>query len=312
MSMSDLPTPEEKAAAARRYGEAVQRGQRIRRRRRILAGSGAGAAVVALVVALSLTLPPGKQATKVKVISPTPTPRTIPPPTSQRTGPLTTATSPSSATSPTTEALGRATTELNSYLTTEAARDQAAAQSAGVPWNGYLHTTPVADAGGLVAVAAFSYEPNAKPLWVLGYTNGQWQILATLSTPPGYPASVPPGAAMNSNWLTNVPGTAIAEADVTGDRRPDFLIPLTGADNIPGAVVSQDDVPGGTSWRYIPYTQGTSSTESYEFARSPQFQGNSLVTTYDNCSPNCAQGTNYTVTWTYKRNTGHFWAPNPP
>jgi hypothetical protein len=38
-------------------------------------------------------------------------------------------------------------------------------------------------------------------------------------------------------WLA--PNTPIASADVTGDSRPDFLIFLSAADNIPGAVVSE-------------------------------------------------------------------------
>ena len=116
---------------------------------------------------------------------------------------------------------------------------------------------------------------------------------------------------MNSNWLATFAGAKISVADVTGDGRPDFLIPLNAADNVPGVVVSQDGTSGGEGWRYVPYTQGTLATKSYVFARDARFQGHALLTTYNSCSPNCAGGANSTVTWSYETKAGVFWAPTP-
>ncbi|HVA08748.1 MAG TPA: hypothetical protein VNG12_18595 [Acidimicrobiales bacterium] len=199
--------------------------------------------------------------------------------------------------------------QLAAYISVEAARDKAAASQTPMSWNGYLFTQPVNDAGVVVAVAAFSYDPAAKPVQVLAYTQGQWTHAASLPLPWDDSAR---GAAMNSGWLANYAGLTITDADVTGDGRPDFLIPLGAADNTPGLVLSQDGTSGGTSWRFVPYIQGSATTLSYEFARDARFQGNKLVTTYDNCQPNCAQGTTNPITWTYQRASARFWAASPP
>ncbi len=105
-----------------------------------------------------------------------------------------------------------------------------------------------------------------------------------------------------------MPGTAISVADPTGDGRPDFLIPESTADNIPGAVLSEDGPTG--QWRFIPFT-GPFPT-STTVGKNPQFRGEALISTYDDCTPDCARGTSYTVTWTYEPNSGSFWAPDPP
>jgi hypothetical protein len=217
-----------------------------------------------------------------------------------------------SLTTPTTGSLSQATAELNALLASRAAGEATAARAAGQTWNGYLHTPPVADGGALVAVVAFSYDPNTKPLRVLVYTGAQWTEVAELPPAPGPGFGTPPAAGMNSFWLANFDGAAISIADVTKDGRPDFLIPINAADNVPGAVVSQDGTPGGTGWRYIPYLQGSSTTQRYVFARDARLQGTTLLTTYDNCNPDCAGGTTFTITWTYQSKNGVFWAPNPP
>lgn len=217
-----------------------------------------------------------------------------------------------SSTTPTTGSLSQATAELNTVLASRAAEEAAAARAAGQTWNGYLHTPPVTDGVSLLAVAAFSYDPNAKPLRVLVYTNGRWTETAELPPAPQQGYVTPPTAAMNSFWLAYFPGASISVADVTKDGRPDFLIPLDAADNVPGAIVSQDGTADATGWRYVPYTQGSSSTQRYIFARAARFQGNTLLTTYNNCKPNCADGTTSAITWAYQDKTGVFWAPNPP
>lgn len=222
-------------------------------------------------------------------------------------------TGPTTTMAPPTTVTANASSQLNSYVSAEAASDAAAERAVGQPWRGYLYTSPVNDGGTLVAVAAFSYDPTAKPVQVLGYTDGQWGELTVLPIPPGEPgtANIPAGAAMSPYWLAEFSGAAISVADVTGDGRPDFLVPINAADNVPGAVISQDGTQGG-AWRYIPFEDQGSSTKFYELGRSPEFRGNVLVSTYDNCQPNCAQGATTTVTWSYEGSLGVFSAPSPP
>jgi hypothetical protein len=293
--------------------ERIRRGYRRRRTiRQVTAATIAALALSAIGLAVANTLHGGGQSVRVigrpspSTTSPTSTATTTPSTTTATTKP------PTSTTPPSTVPLSEASAQLDAYLSAEASGDHAAARAAGQPWNGYLHTPPVNDAGSLIAVAAFSYDPNAKPVQVVSYSNGRWVQSAALPAPVGSASYVPGGAAMNAYWLAYYPGSAISVADVTRDGRPDFLIPLNAADNVPGVVVSQDGGPGGSGWRYVPYTQGSSTARFYTFARAAQFRGNTLVTTYDNCNPNCAQGANYTITWTYERTAGAFWAPSPP
>ncbi len=185
---------------------------------------------------------------------------------------------------------------MAALVATEAARDSAAATQAGRPAPfAAIHSDPVLDDGSLVAVVAFSYEPGGHPVQVLGYHAGSWSQLAALLSPSGQPgANIPAGV------LYLLPNTPVSVADVTGDGRPDFLIFLEAADNTPGVVVSQD----GGSWRYVPFNGPGSGGDVV--ARNPRFQGNTLLSTYDNCSPDCAQGANSTVVWTYVPSSGEF------
>lgn len=219
--------------------------------------------------------------------------------------------SATSSTAPTARSPGEATAQLNALLASQATKEAGAARAAGQTWNGYLHTPPVADGGGLVAVVAFSYDPGLKPLRVLAFRDDHWSVTVALPPVPGQGFVTPQGAVMNSFWLANFPGATISVADVTKDGRPDFLIPLNAADNVPGAVVSQDGAPAIAGWRYVPYTPGSSSTQQYVFARDARFQGNTLSTTFNNCNPDCADGTTSTVTWAYQNESGTFRATNP-
>jgi hypothetical protein len=206
--------------------------------------------------------------------------------------------------SPTT--LRIASAQLDAYVAAEAARNEAAAKKARQPWAKPLHTAPTQDGGRLVAVAAFSYDPREQLLQVLGYTSGRWTQIAALGIPD-------PERCRECNphlWLPQYTGPSISVADVTGDGRPDFLVPLNAADNTPGAVVSQDGA-AGTGWRYVPFTW-PGLTAGNVVGRDPRFRGRVLTTVYNDCKPFCAWGKTYTITWTYKRSSGVFWAPNPP
>ena len=162
-----------------------------------------------------------------------------------------------------------------------------AAYVAGLP-----HT--VADAGPapsgatLVAVVARQLSPTDRVVEVLTWSGASWAPTATLTLP------TPPYS------LANLP---VQVADVTGDGRPDFLVRVDAADNQPGVVVSGD---GGT-WRLVPLAAAaTANGEEVYAGRDPAFQGGHLTTQYDNCTPDCAQGTTTTVTWAYDRAAGRF------
>lgn len=275
---------------------------RRRRLHRRAATAGAAVGVAGAAVAFAMVLNSGAQTRAIRVM--TPTNSTLP----ARTVP----TSPSgttASTTPTAGSLSGATADLNAFVASRAAEEANAARAAGQTWYGYLHTPPVSDGGALVAVVAYSYDSDAKPLQVLTFTDGHWTQTAALPPAPGQGFVTPQGAVMNSSWLAYFPEAAISVADVTKDGRPDFLIPLNAADNVPGAVVSQDSADRATGWRYVPYTQGTSSTQQYIFARNARFQGNLLLTTTNDCNPNCAQGTTSTITWAYQDRVGLFSAP---
>jgi len=210
---------------------------------------------------------------------------------------------PARSTTPTavTASVLQASTQLAALAAGEAATDSAAAIK-NAPSNPYtlVHSNPVADRGRLVAVVASSYDPGGHPVQVLGYTDGSWSPLARLAAPSWQPGTnVPPGV------LYLLPGSPVSVGDVTGDGRPDFLILLQAADNTPGFVVTQD----GGSWHYATF-QGAAGTAEV-VGRNPQIEGSSLVSQYNNCTPDCAQGQNSTQVWTYRQPSGPFTAPSP-
>jgi hypothetical protein len=266
--------------------------------RKVLVAVAAVAAVIVTLIAVG----PLRSGTP-----PTHSPATQP--TSTTTAPTTT-TTPTTTTAPTTTTtavpVAVAAAQLDTYVADEAAADSTAAAANGVtghygiPPLISVHSAPVADDGQTVAVAAFSYDPNGHPVQVLSYSAGHWTLLAGLAAPTGN--GVNPGTVV---FLTAGP---VAVADVTGDGRPDFLIMSSAADNVPGFVVSQ---AGGT-WRYIPFLGPNAPSPTDVLARSPQFEGNSLVSDYNDCVPDCAGGHNSTIYWTYQPSAGEFTAPDPP
>jgi hypothetical protein len=165
------------------------------------------------------------------------------------------------------------------------------------------HSLPVADRGGLVAVAAYFYSATGRTIQVLSYAAGRWRVAASLRPALGAPVQ-PRG----DRDLLALADRAVPAADVTGDGRPDFLVALSAATNMPGVVVSQDGAGGG--WRLVPARGPFPSSDVV--ARTPRFEGRRLVSTYDDCVPDCASGHRSSLVWTYERSIKSFWAPNPP
>jgi hypothetical protein len=228
-------------------------------------------------------------------------------PTSTTTS-TTTSTSTTTTTPPPTTVPAGAAPALDTYVADEAATDSEAATASGVAAKFALtpfvsvHSAPVADDGHTIAVAAFSYDPGGHPVQILQYEGGQWTALASLAGPTNGFAPLAPTSVV---YLTAGP---VAVADVTGDGQPDFLVMSSAADNVPGFVVSQ---VGGT-WHYLAFSGPDAPEGTYVLGRSPQFNGNTLVSDYNNCVPDCASGQNSTIVWTYQPSTGEFTAPDPP
>jgi len=149
---------------------------------------------------------------------------------------------------------------------------------------------PVDDRGSLVAVVGVQTGVASGRLLVLGYRGDRWRTLARLAVSQ-YPI---------------VPAQTVEVAHVTGDARPDFLVLVAAADNTPGVVVGQ--VFG--RWVLID-NAGPFPTSPY-LARSPHFVGGRLVSTFDDCQPDCASGTETPIDWRYDRARREFTAPNPP
>ncbi len=192
---------------------------------------------------------------------------------------------------------------LDAFVAEQASAASSAASSAGQSSPAVsIHSSPVDDRGTIVAVAAFSYSATGKPVEVLSYRGGRWSIVAAIGADLG-PPSQPLG---NTHLLALDTGLPVSVADVTGDGRPDFLIPLQAASTTPGVVVSQDGGP----WRFVRNTGPFPTSDVV--SGNPQFHGGRLLSTYDNCDPDCASGHDEAITWTYQPSKGAFWAPDPP
>ncbi|MGA3149595.1 MAG: hypothetical protein ABSF33_19290 [Acidimicrobiales bacterium] len=278
-----------------------------RRRRRRLGASVLFAIVIVGAVSTAALWPKGSStvvpASKARTVTTAPALRTttVPSPTTPTT------TTPTTTVPTTTVPPANITTAtvaaLDAFVAEQASAASSAASSAGQSGPAVsVHSSPVDDRGTIVAVAAFSYSATGKPVEVLSNHGGGWSIVAAIGADLGPPLQ-PLG---NTHLLALDIGLPVSVADVTGDGRPDFLIPLQAASTTPGLVVSQD----GGSWRFIPNTGPFPTSDVV--SGNPQFQGGRLVSTYDNCDPDCASGHNEAITWTYQPSKGAFWAPDPP
>ena len=86
--------------------------------------------------------------------------------------------------------------------------------------------------------------------------------------------------------------------DVTGDGEDDVLLPLEAASARIGIVASNEN----GRWHLVRADSGGGdTTDELVFARDPRFEDGRLVTTYNDCVPNCAEGTQRDVVWVYVR-----------
>lgn len=194
----------------------------------------------------------------------------------------------------------RAASALGTYVSRETAslerRYQAPAGNF-CPGGVSQHSAPVADAGGLVALAVFCLPGDPRPVQVLAYRVGRWSVSAALA-PPDWPPRAPNGVPLA--------GQPITTADLIGFDHPAFLVLLAAADNTPGFVVAQ--LHGRWSYAVFngPYPTGN------VVGRNPSFSGHRIVSEFNDCNPNCAAGHTTNVYWTFRPARGDFWAPDPP
>lgn len=197
---------------------------------------------------------------------------------------------------------------LNAYVRSQGAREaQAAARDPSQAAFGDLsvaeRSAPVPYEGGYIAVAAFGFDPSGKPVQVLSYSGGRWQVIAALAPP------VDPGTAVHPDSLPLASSTDdIANISVgyaTGSA-PDFLIPLAGGGCGRGPVVSH----ASGAWQYAPFATVSAPTTDL-LGGNPRFVADTLVS--DNaCAAAVPQNQRVTSTWRYNATTGEFTATEQP
>ncbi len=139
-----------------------------------------------------------------------------------------------------------------------------------------------------IALAAFSYDTNSLNVTVIAYQESNWAVVAQLSRPSDEPVAVSP----SFPWMVTAsysPGISVG--DVTHNKIPTFLIPLNFTDNIPGSFVVQTTPSSISSWNYATsYPSLGNLRPTNVLARTPSFIGNEIMSTYNNCIPDCASG----------------------
>jgi hypothetical protein len=140
---------------------------------------------------------------------------------------------------------------------------------------GAISSGPVSATGGDLAVIASGSDPSGSTATIYRFVDGQWQQRESLR-------------------LDNpvLPGGTITHADVTGDGEPDFLVPQAGATNIFGSVISAQT----RAWQTVPFQYGSHYQRSEPQLR---FVGTHVVSTTNNCVPDCAHGSTQDLNWVY-------------
>jgi hypothetical protein len=127
-------------------------------------------------------------------------------------------------------------------------------------------------AGSIAVVSAG--EGEGRRILVLHPDGRSWATTATITLPsPRFDFGLRP----------------VEVADLTGDGHDDFLVPLDAADANTAVVVTDE----GGRWRLA---TGVGMSDPY-FGREPRVEDGHLVTTSNDCTPSCAEGTTTPVAW---------------
>ncbi|MBK9180181.1 MAG: hypothetical protein IPM45_11580 [Acidimicrobiales bacterium] len=98
-----------------------------------------------------------------------------------------------------------------------------------------------------------------------------------------------------------IAGSSVPSADLTGSGWPSFLVDLQGADAVENAVIATTD-DGGT-WESVPFQGGGDLPAGPVVPTFGKIVDGSLVTSQNDCVPDCASGTDTEVTWVYQDGT---------
>ncbi|MDA8026080.1 MAG: hypothetical protein M0T78_06025 [Actinomycetota bacterium] len=188
--------------------------------------------------------------------------------------------------------------QLKGLIANLSNQEAAAASSAGVTYNGYIVSPAVLDGTTPIALAAFSYDPKSLNVKIFTYQSGSWSISDQLSRPQGLEAQANP----SYPWMvTGSYSPGITVGDVTQNGEPSFMIPLLFADNIPGSFVIQTSPTSLSRWHYANFNPSNGAKYTDVLARNPKFSATEIISSYDNCTPNCASG----------KTTQQFWHFDP-
>lgn len=283
--------------------------QSVRRSHRRIGVAVAAAVLVAAGVGTGVGLTSSSPSHRIVVKPAHPGPPTTAPapttaPTTTPTAPPTSATTPTTAPPPARAVTPAMTTALDAYVAGQAAANATAYQAnkattatlaigAFPSPSSSVHSAPVVDGESIVAVVAYSYSPTGHTIDVLSYATGGWSVLAPLSSGVAALRSNPHLLRL-STWSSS--GVASTTLTAVG---PAFLVLTIAATTLPGLVVAPTGTGG--AWQIVPHgpEYGLLAASTVVFAKTPHFTGSAVITTHDNCVPDCASGQNTQVRWTY-------------
>ncbi|MBK5222271.1 MAG: hypothetical protein JJE52_05250 [Acidimicrobiia bacterium] len=184
----------------------------------------------------------------------------------------------------------RSTMPSSRPTTTALAAEPMALESEGEAWHSFRDSL-----GGQILLESETSEGLAGPYRVVArnidgrraidiaaFDGRGWRTVSTITLPP---PDFPFGT-----------GRTVQSADVTGDRQPDFLVPLDAAQTI-GVVISSAD----GEWRALPVTGADGMAAEPYLGVNPRIEGGELLSDFRICEPSCAEGETQPVTWRYQQ-----------
>jgi len=207
---------------------------------------------------------------------------------------------PPSSTTPTQGTLAQATIALDSYVAAEQSKEATAGNNSPANvWGTVIneHSAPVRVDNTIIAVTAYSFDPQGHPVQVLSYADGRWALAQAL------PAPIEQGTIYHADAMNLFSQTTpIAVIDMKGDTAPGFLILLAGGGCSSGAVVT--NAAPGESWRYVPFVGPLPTSDV--IGGDPQVAGHAIVSDNDCTATITPPSQRFTWTWTYDPASGHF------
>ena len=216
------------------------------------------------------------------------------------------------STTPAQGTLAQATIALDSYVAAEQSKEvMAGNNSPANVWGAVIseRSAPEAVGNSIVAVTAYSFDPQGHPVQVLAYSGGQWVLVQAL------PAPIEPGTLYHADAMDLLSQTTpITLTEMTGEPVPGFFIQLAGGGCFRAAVVT--NAGPGESWHYVPFVGPLPTSEVV--GGNPQVTENSIVSDNDCTATTTPPSQRFTWMWTYDPASGDFsglqlagWPPDP-